>query len=345
MISPDPNALPLVSVVIPCYNAEKFIHQAVASVLKQTYPNIEILVVDDGSTDSSLSILQSLSQNIRILIHPGYINKGVSFTRKLGIQESLGELIAFLDADDYWEPTKISYQVEQLRLNPQAVLCHTRAKVFYDDGLTEADLRNEFANGHGLLLYNLLKLPDFLSINRICNSSVLVRRTLVADVSFDAIQLFQFEDWLLWILLAYKGPFLFLPEPLTCYRYHINSATAKTKKNELIHIYSNLEFILTLISRVEGKDISHQLVNNLQNTLFDLLGKYNKNSSNEEKNRLVSLLLGRNEGELGYITAERNSYKSRLEDLQVENQHTKQHLSVYQDSRLHQFIEKICFWR
>ena len=99
---------PKVSVIIPCYNAMAFVGQAIESALSQTYPHTEVLVVDDGSTDESARVIRSYGNRI-ISISQG--NAGVSAARNVGIKASTGEFIAFLDADDYWLPRKLTMQI------------------------------------------------------------------------------------------------------------------------------------------------------------------------------------------------------------------------------------------
>src|SRR5215211_6343875 len=109
---------PLVSVVIPFLNAERFIQEAIESVFAQTYDNWELLLVDDGSNDGStriaLEYAERNSGRVRYLQHPGHRNRGVSASRNLGISSARGEYIAFLDADDVWLPHKLEQQVEIL---------------------------------------------------------------------------------------------------------------------------------------------------------------------------------------------------------------------------------------
>src|SRR4051795_3380132 len=100
---------PLVSVVIPNYNYGRYVRQAVDSVLAQTYPSVEIIVVDDGSSDDSVALLQSYGSSIKLVAQS---NGGVHKARNRGIEESKGEFVAFLDADDWWEPTKLARQME-----------------------------------------------------------------------------------------------------------------------------------------------------------------------------------------------------------------------------------------
>ena len=95
----------LVSVVIPLYNCEKYILQSVQSILDQTYKRIELIIIDDGSTDSSLKIVKNIKdKRVRIITKQ---NGGLAQARNSGISEARGELIGFLDADDYWHPSKI----------------------------------------------------------------------------------------------------------------------------------------------------------------------------------------------------------------------------------------------
>ena len=127
----------LVSVIIPVYNCERFVAQALESTLNQTYPNIEIIVVDDGSTDNTPRILDGYQDrdNVAIVHHENSVNKGVSYSRQLGIGFSQGEYIAFLDADDIFMPKKIGVQLDLLRNNPDAILCHSAIEPVCEDGL------------------------------------------------------------------------------------------------------------------------------------------------------------------------------------------------------------------
>ena len=100
-----------VSVVIPCHNAARFVGETLTSVMQQTYPAYEVLVIDDGSADDSAAIAESYGPSVRVIRQP---NQGESIARNRGIQEARGEWIAFLDADDLWSPTKLQQQMEHL---------------------------------------------------------------------------------------------------------------------------------------------------------------------------------------------------------------------------------------
>lgn len=121
--------IPLVSIIIPVYNAEKYLNASILSAMKQTWPNIEIIIVDDGSKDSSLQIARSLENNIIKVFSQE--NKGASAARNYGLKEAKGKYIQFLDADDLLSPDKIYNQVMLLEQNPgKLAVCYTIH--FYD---------------------------------------------------------------------------------------------------------------------------------------------------------------------------------------------------------------------
>jgi glycosyltransferase involved in cell wall biosynthesis len=121
----------LVSCIIIFFNAEKFFEEAIESVLAQTYKDWELLLADDGSTDSSTAIAQRYAQQypekVRYLEHEGHQNRGMSATRNLGIRNSQGEYIAFLDADDVWLPNKLEQQVKLMQLHPAAGMVYGKS--------------------------------------------------------------------------------------------------------------------------------------------------------------------------------------------------------------------------
>ena len=135
----------LVSVIIPNFNYAHFLEESVNSVLAQTYSNIELIVVDDGSTDNSLEVLSQISGKILVIESP---NRGSCVARNLGMAEANGLYIAFLDADDAWDPEKIERQVKRLEeSNADLVFCQMRA--YGEDanssiGFTNIDVDHEW---------------------------------------------------------------------------------------------------------------------------------------------------------------------------------------------------------
>ncbi len=122
--------LPLVSVILPVYNGEQFLAEALDSVLAQTYPQMEVLVMDDGSSDNSSSIA---TQYLTIVYHK-LAHQGVAAARNAGVRLSTGDILAFIDQDDLWTPDKTAEQVEYLQKHTEVdvVSCHTE---FFLDGI------------------------------------------------------------------------------------------------------------------------------------------------------------------------------------------------------------------
>lgn len=126
---------PLVSAVIIFHNEERFLEQAIASVFGQDYRHWELLLVDDGSTDSSSDIGQSYahsnSEDVQYMEHAGHQNLGMSASRNLGVENASGKYIAFLDADDCWKPNKLREQVQILESHAQAGMVYGRATYWH----------------------------------------------------------------------------------------------------------------------------------------------------------------------------------------------------------------------
>jgi glycosyltransferase involved in cell wall biosynthesis len=133
---------PLISCIVPVYNGQVYLCEAIDSILEQTYRPIEILAVDDGSTDGSAAILRSYSAQI-LVFHQE--NGGPSAARNHGIRKSRGEFIAFLDADDLWHPRKLTRQMDRFAERPGTEVCITHFQNFWMPAL-EKDA--EFFRGH-----------------------------------------------------------------------------------------------------------------------------------------------------------------------------------------------------
>src|SRR6266508_897311 len=120
----------LVSVVIPNYNCGRFLEETLESVFAQAYPAVEVIVVDDGSTDDSLQVLEKYAGRVNVIRQA---NQGVSAARNAGIRASHGELVALLDADDLWHPDKLAKQVA-LFANPAVGLVHCAVEYIDEQG-------------------------------------------------------------------------------------------------------------------------------------------------------------------------------------------------------------------
>jgi glycosyltransferase involved in cell wall biosynthesis len=125
----------LVSVIIPVYNGDRYLDEAIQSVLSQTYKPIEIIIIDDGSSDRTAEVAQSFNSAVRYYFQP---NSGSSSARNHGIELALGQFIAFLDADDLWVEDKISLQITAFKTNPEFDIVCGQVKQFHSPELDEA---------------------------------------------------------------------------------------------------------------------------------------------------------------------------------------------------------------
>ncbi|HVN90874.1 MAG TPA: glycosyltransferase [Candidatus Binataceae bacterium] len=204
---------PLISVVIPVYNGANSIGRAVASVLEQSLTNFEIIVVDDGSTDSTREALQPFVPHLRLLEQT---NAGPAAARNAGIAIARGEYIAFLDSDDAWLPDKLQLLVDAIERNPAAVLAFSDVIPTDDHGLPLADslIGSRFAHAPSMEEMLACWWPIY-------PSAVLIKRATVTtcggfDEGFDRP---GYEDPLLWLKARQLGEFAYVDRPLTCYRH------------------------------------------------------------------------------------------------------------------------------
>jgi glycosyltransferase involved in cell wall biosynthesis len=205
---------PLVSVVIPAYNAAGCIARAVDSVLAQTYERREILVVDDGSTDDTVQTLATYGDALRMI---SQANGGAGRARNQGVQASVGEFIAFLDADDRWLPDKLARQVEILEANPDIGFCSTRTLAETPDGRPLGAWTCPMVEQ--TMLHALFLNPGAIPG---CASGVMVRRRLFDEVGLFDEHLRQ-EDTDLWFRLAAATGYRCIDEPLTVIVKHPDS--------------------------------------------------------------------------------------------------------------------------
>ncbi len=206
-------ATPEVSVIIPTFNRRALVSTAIESVLQQTYSDYELIVIDDGSTDGTREQLQPYMKSIRYLSQP---NRGVSAARNTGINAASGEWVAFLDADDYWHPTKLQQQFEALSsLGSGIGACFTNCN--YTGGPDGASTAFEESRLRATQTFGLLSDPHkYITSNKygICVPSLLVLRSLLNDIGRFDEALGVAEDRDLIFRLAFKSKFCFVSEPL-----------------------------------------------------------------------------------------------------------------------------------
>lgn len=208
---------PLVSIVIPAYNAAWCVGRAIDSVLAQTWPHLDLIVVNDGSTDRTTDVVAAYGARLTCVDQP---NAGMSAARNAGIAAARGEYIAFLDADDRWQPEKLARQMDLMRASDDLAFCSAAARFESPDG----DGLGEWScpPGGSATLADIFRNHAAIAGGA---SSVLARTALVRELGgFDAA-LRGAEDTDLWIRLTARGRFACIPEPLVVVLKHPQSVS------------------------------------------------------------------------------------------------------------------------
>lgn len=208
---------PLVSVVIPNYNYARYVGQAIESVLAQTYQPIEVIVVDNGSTDGSLEVIGRYGESCRVLPQS---DLGQSVGRNRGMQEAKGEFIAFLDADDVWKARKLEMQMSRFGEDPEVGLVYCSLEVTDDDlQPTGVVIR---ASSRGDALEDFARHPGRAIVVG-GESTAVVRRTAIDAVGAFEPSLSISGGWDLWRRVATRYRIDHVAEPLVLYRQHAAS--------------------------------------------------------------------------------------------------------------------------
>ena len=200
--------MPLVSVVIPAYNAAWCIRRAVDSVLAQDFRDFELIVVDDGSRDDTAVILAGYGDVVRVISKP---NGGLSSARNVGISAAKGEYVAFLDADDWWMPAKLARQVVLMGARPDLLFCSTASAVQTPAGVRLADWRCGL--GTASTLESIFSANAYVAGS---GSAVMVKRKAFSQTGGFDESLRSLEDIDMWMRLAALGGFACIDEVLVC---------------------------------------------------------------------------------------------------------------------------------
>lgn len=204
---------PIVSVVIPTYNRREWLLEAIDSALAQTYSNLEVIVIDDGSTDGTGEALTRYGERI------GYLwqeNQGESAARNRGIEMARGAYIALLDSDDVWETHKLQRQVAVLEAEPEVGLAFCLATMIDQNGEALPGLMGTVSAQPELTFANLC-LGNFVIAG---GSTAVVRRDILKKIGGFDIQIQYGEDWDLWLRMILETKFVCIPEPLAKIRLH-----------------------------------------------------------------------------------------------------------------------------
>lgn len=238
--------MPAVSVIVSLFNHGRYLAQCVHSVLGQSHADLEVVIVDDASTDDSLDVAHSLRRldPDRVKVYANTKNLGVSRTRNYGAYKSQSPILAFLDADDYWHPDKLEKQVLAFTEDPELGLCHCSVTIACDEqsarwvahqnrGMSP-DTLTRWAESFDAFCREATNFSQtdyfrrLLVANNICLSSVALRRSAFKQArGFVDGARCQCEDWLLWLKLSMLTRFRSIPERLAVYRFHHESHTAQ----------------------------------------------------------------------------------------------------------------------
>lgn len=234
--------MPLVSVVVPNYNYEKFLPQRLQSIAEQTYKNIEIIILDDCSTDNSMQVIESFAKNesrIASIVRNDK-NSGSPFKQwQKGILMAKGEFVWIAESDDYAERNFLSECVEQLLLNSNATLCYTGSDAINENNNmlnTDFDNWTDKHQKHRTSTYNGNQFvkQNMYWLNYIYNASCVVfRRSAALDVQNSKwVNMQSCGDWHFWTEMAMQGDVVTIREKLNKFRRHTNSVTAQSSSTD-----------------------------------------------------------------------------------------------------------------
>lgn len=221
--------MPKVSVLMPAFNASRYIKEAIDSILAQTFTDFELIILNDGSRDDTVSLVKSYSDSrIRLIENEG--NKGLAFTRNRLIDEAQGDYIAWLDSDDIAFPNRIEKEVNFLEKNKKYALVASWAKIIDSDSQpTGSFIKSYIPNQHltALLLF----------VNYIVQSSVMIRKSMLPTLHYN-LDFPPTEDYELWVRIAQKHPIAILSEVLVDYRIHTTniSQTQNEKAKQTVQL-------------------------------------------------------------------------------------------------------------
>jgi glycosyltransferase involved in cell wall biosynthesis len=216
--------MPLISVIVPAYNAEKTIRETIESVINQTFSDWELIVVNDGSQDNTVEVVSQIKDS-RIKVF-SYENAGLPASRNRGFDKAEGEFISFLDSDDLWTPDKLEEQLKALRANTKAAVAYS-----WTDYIDKSS--NFLHPGRHLSfsgdVYSKLLVRNFLENG----SNALIKREALNEVGGFNESLRAAEDWDMWLRLGAKYHFVAVEKPQILYRVSTNSMSANIVKQEV----------------------------------------------------------------------------------------------------------------
>ena len=249
---------PLISVLVTSYNYEQFLRKTLDSILDQTYKKYEVIIVDDGSTDNSIELINEYTHrypNFHLYQHEGGINKGFPVSVKFGVEKVKGEYVAFLESDDYWRKDKLEEVVKMINKYPDAVFISNGVFPFTDDyDFNMLQTRVYLKDIMGLLEEkntNILDTNNLLYSTIPTLSAVVMKKSVLINLDFNTPNAPFLDIWLYYQLI-YKYPLYHIKKNLTFWRRHANSLSNRLNEN-----YNGI-FIENEFKKLINKTLSHQ---------------------------------------------------------------------------------------
>ena len=222
--------LPLVSILMPCYNSEKYLLEAISSIIEQTYSNWELLICNDSSTDNSLSIIKQFESD-KIKIFENKTNKGYLKTCNFLFNQAQGDYITFQDSDDYSSKNRIELLLKEFKQNPKLGACGTQFNFMTDSGIKLPESSPVYPLKHRQIVDSFMEEPGF------CGASVMVTKEIIKNIGtyneyWDRI---GSEDHYWLYLIAENHEIANIKETLYFYRHNPNSITRNKTNPRKIH--------------------------------------------------------------------------------------------------------------
>lgn len=204
-----------ITVFMPVYNSEKYLKQAIESILTQTYRNFEFLIINDGSTDSSLSIIESYSDE-RIRLINNSINRGLPYTRAKGLKLAKGEFIALMDSDDIAYKDRLEKELYYLENNKEVVMVSSLTDLLIDNKIIK---NRSFIKGKNIVDENIMLDIQLMFWNTFSNPTCMFRKDFIVknDIKYRE-ECVVAQDYAFWVDCKSKGLFHIIPEALLAYR-------------------------------------------------------------------------------------------------------------------------------
>ena len=243
--------MPEITILMPVRNGEKYIKESIDSILKQTFTDFELLIMDDGSTDRTVERIERYTdERIRL------IRRKHNFIRNLneGLELALGAYIARMDADDIMHTERLRIQLKRMKKNPNITVCGTWAKIFSDKG----NERNVFHFGHEIICEPVLEL---LKYNMLLHPSVMVKKEFLFNHHIKYQNYPYVEDYKLWFDIAKAGGILFVEPQELMMLSRSDTQVTVTKKEEMFlgSIRLRKEILLYLLSIYDNKALNSLL--------------------------------------------------------------------------------------